>query len=132
MKLFAAAITVSVLFFAPANAGSCTWHAGSSAQRYNAGPVEAGGGHGYGSGYHYSYDQSPPQQPGTYGDPKRLSGEGGYVEADLGGGTGFRVDAFSPLDETNNSKLYDTSGGACVSVAGTTVDPGEQYIPTAN
>lgn len=115
----------------PAQAACNTWHAASADQRKNVGPVEVGGGHGYGSGNHQATKKSPPQPPGAYGDPQRRAAQGGYIEADLLGAGSFRVDAFGPLDETDNNHTYDTSGGACVSVAGTDVDTGEQYIPTS-
>lgn len=87
--------------------------------------VEALGGNGYGSG--------------QTDDPAHRAAEGGLVQGDVhptesaaAPDVNFGVNAFGPLDETDNAHFFDTGAGACVDADGTVVSTGEIYAPTSS
>jgi hypothetical protein len=118
-KLLVAALLVIPVPLAAghsAGAAACkTWNAHSAAQHHKFGGLDIAGGHGYGSGYHSAGYKSPPQPTGAYGDPKRRSAEGGYVQLATGAVV-VNVNAFGPSDENDTTHVYDTVAGGCVSV----------------
>jgi hypothetical protein len=131
LPIVALAAAIPIAASNSASAVKCqTWNAWSPPQHHKVGKLDIVGGHGYGSGYHSSTYQSPPQPMGAYGDPKRRAAQGGYIQY-VNGPLIVHVNLFGPLDENDTTHLYDTSYGVCVSYGDTRVNSGQKCLATS-